>query len=43
MGAVTLLLDEARRGNANAQQQLFAHLYGELDRLARRTCPATHP
>ena len=45
MGAVTQLLDEARRGNANAQQQLFAHLYGELDRLARshlsRNAPMT--
>jgi RNA polymerase sigma factor (TIGR02999 family) len=45
MGAVTQLLDEARRGNANAQQQLFSHLYGELDRLARshlsRNAPMT--
>ena len=34
MGAVTQLLDEVRRGNTGAQQQLFSQLYDELDRLA---------
>lgn len=45
MGAVTQLLDEARRGNTGAQRQLFSHLYDELDRLARshlaRNAPMT--
>lgn len=45
MGAVTELLEEVRRGNAGAQQQLFSRLYEELDRLARshlaRSAPMT--
>lgn len=45
MGAVTQLLDEARRGSSAAQQELFTHLYAELDRLARshlsRSAPLT--
>jgi RNA polymerase sigma factor (TIGR02999 family) len=45
MGSITLLLDQARHGNAQAQQELFAQLYGELDRLARshlsRNAPMT--
>jgi RNA polymerase sigma factor (TIGR02999 family) len=45
MGSVTQLLDEARGGDAGAQQRLFAQLYGELDRLARshlsRNAPMT--
>jgi RNA polymerase sigma factor (TIGR02999 family) len=45
MGTVTQLLDKARGGDALAQQQLFAELYGELDRLARahlsRNAPMT--
>jgi RNA polymerase sigma factor (TIGR02999 family) len=35
MGSVTKLLDQARDGDAQAQQQLFTQLYGELERLAR--------
>jgi len=35
MGVVTQLLDQARAGDAQAQQQLFSQLYTELDRLAR--------
>jgi RNA polymerase sigma factor (TIGR02999 family) len=45
MGTVTQLLDRARGGDANAQQELFSQLYGELDRLARshlaRNAPMT--
>lgn len=35
MGVVTQLLDQARAGDAKAQQELFSQLYSELDRLAR--------
>jgi RNA polymerase sigma factor (TIGR02999 family) len=45
MGPVTQLLELARAGDGRAQQELFAHLYGELDRLARshlaRNAPMT--
>jgi RNA polymerase sigma factor (TIGR02999 family) len=45
MGSVTQLLDQARAGDTQAQQELFAQLYGELDRLARshlsRNAPMT--
>ncbi|HEU5135726.1 MAG TPA: ECF-type sigma factor [Steroidobacteraceae bacterium] len=45
MGSVTQLLDQVRRGDAQAQHELFSHLYGELDRLARthlsRNAPMT--
>jgi RNA polymerase sigma factor (TIGR02999 family) len=45
MGTVTQLLDLARRGDADAHQELFAQLYAELDRLARshlaRSAPMT--
>lgn len=45
MGPVTELLEAARRGDDAARDQLFAHLYGELDRLARshlaRNAPMT--
>jgi RNA polymerase sigma factor (TIGR02999 family) len=45
MGPVTQLLESVRRGEAGAQQQLFAQLYGALDRLARshlaRNAPMT--
>ena len=34
MGPVTQLLENARQGDAAAQQALFTHLYGELNRLA---------
>jgi RNA polymerase sigma factor (TIGR02999 family) len=42
---VTQLLDQARAGDAKAQQELFSQLYGELNRLARahlsRNAPMT--
>jgi RNA polymerase sigma factor (TIGR02999 family) len=45
MGMVTQLLDQARAGDAKAQQELFSRLYTELDRLARahlgRNAPMT--
>lgn len=45
MGPVTQLLEAARRGDEAARDQLFAHLYGELDRLAQshlsRNAPMT--
>lgn len=45
MGTVTQLLDQARNGDSRAQQDLFAQLYAELDRLARshlaRNAPMT--
>jgi RNA polymerase sigma factor (TIGR02999 family) len=45
MGSVTQLLELARAGDGRAQQELFAHLYSELDRLARshlaRNAPMT--
>lgn len=34
MGPITQLLEDARQGDAAAQQALFTHLYGELNRLA---------
>ena len=34
MSSITQLLDQARAGDARAQQDLFACLYGELERLA---------
>ncbi len=34
MGPVTQLLEKARSGDESAQQALFTHLYGELNRLA---------
>jgi RNA polymerase sigma factor (TIGR02999 family) len=45
MGPVTRLLEAARRGDDTARDRLFAHLYGELDRLAQshlaRNAPMT--
>jgi RNA polymerase sigma factor (TIGR02999 family) len=45
MGPITQLLENARRGDADAQQALFSHLYGELNRLAHshlaRNAPMT--
>jgi RNA polymerase sigma factor (TIGR02999 family) len=45
MGLVTHLVEQARGGDREAQQRLFAELYGELDRLARshlaRNAPMT--
>jgi RNA polymerase sigma factor (TIGR02999 family) len=45
MGTVTQLLDQARSGNTQAQQRLFAELYSQLDQLARahlsRNAPMT--
>ena len=45
MGTITQLLDQARAGDAQAQQELFSQLYAELDRLARahlaRNAPMT--
>jgi RNA polymerase sigma factor (TIGR02999 family) len=36
MGEITVLLDEARNGDAAARQRFFTRIYRELDRLARR-------
>jgi RNA polymerase sigma factor (TIGR02999 family) len=45
MPSVTQLLDQARAGDARAQQELFTCLYGELEQLARshlsRNAPMT--
>jgi RNA polymerase sigma factor (TIGR02999 family) len=35
MGEITQLLDAARDGDPAASERLFAHIYAELDRLAR--------
>ena len=36
MGDVTVLLERAHQGDAQASNELFASVYGELNRLARR-------
>src|SRR5688500_3250527 len=45
MGPITQLLENARHGDPAAQQALFTHLYGELNRLAHshlaRNAPMT--
>ena len=33
---ITLLLGDARRGSAHAQERLYSHVYRELHRLAER-------
>ena len=43
MGDITLLLDEARRGDAGARERFFARVYAELDRLARRKLSRESP
>ncbi len=35
MGEITLLLDQARNGDAAARDKFFSSIYAELDRLAR--------
>lgn len=36
MGEITVLLDEARKGDEAARERFFTRVYAELDRLARR-------
>ena len=36
MGDVTVLLERAHQGDAQASNELFASVYGELNRLARQ-------
>jgi RNA polymerase sigma factor (TIGR02999 family) len=46
LGDVTVLLERAHQGDVQANQELFASVYGELNRLARaklaREAPLTH-
>jgi DNA-directed RNA polymerase specialized sigma24 family protein len=43
MGEITVLLDEARKGDEAARERFFTRVYAELDRLARRHLSGQSP